>query len=91
MRRVEAGEPDLRRRDTLSALRVVADRLGRAPDEIPATATAIRALFDEHGLARLGVNERRYADIRARGDHELGGLTLQLEESIRRATEACAP
>ncbi|WP_175577842.1 tyrosine-type recombinase/integrase [Mongoliimonas terrestris] len=62
--RVAEEPPSLRRRDTLSALRVLFSRV-QATDALPATAEAVRRLFAENGPTALGVTELRWRNVRS--------------------------
>ena len=63
--RVEAGLAGTERRDTLSAFNVLAARLGIDLATIPATALAMRQLFEAAGPVALQVGPRRYANVRS--------------------------
>ena len=53
------------RRDTLSAFNVLQARAGIDLDTTPATARAVRELFDALRPTTLGVSAKRYANIRS--------------------------
>jgi hypothetical protein len=55
---------DRRRRDMLSALRKVCSVAGKRPDEVPATATSMRAIFASTSPAAIRVGKGRWNNLR---------------------------
>ncbi len=63
--RVDAEWEGSARRDTLSALRILVTRLDLDADAVTATPPVVRELFEANDRHRLGVSERRYANVRS--------------------------
>lgn len=61
----DANVDPVRKRDMLSALSRIEAHAGRALGAIPATATAVRELFQDLSPARMGVSDKRYRNIRS--------------------------
>lgn len=88
--RVEAEMTDTGRRDTLSALRVLADKAKLDLEATPATAEAVRPLLEALTAPALGVTPKRLVNVRSlvtRAVERFGAPRSWITRSITPAPE----